>query len=173
MHVSAVVRVIVYALYGESAGEADEFGFPIRLDCAQYYRGRALVIYCHVAVSEPRWLNNSVNIDTGCAFGGHLTELRYREKELVSVPAARSYYEPTRPVAAPAPERDDLLDVSDVLGKRLVETPLAGKVTIREENATAALEVMSRFAIDPHWLIYLTPTMSPPEPTPRPGLLEH
>ena len=78
-----------------------------------------------------------------------------------------------RPLAVPTPQRDDLLDVSDVLGKRLVETPLAGKVTIREENATAALEVMSRFAIDPHWLIYLPPTMSPTESTSRPGLLEH
>ena len=52
-----------------------------------------------------------------------------------------------------------------MLGKRLVETSLAGKVTIREENAAAALEVMSRFAIDPHWLIYLPPTMSPTEST--------
>jgi protein phosphatase len=166
-------RVRDFALYGETTGETDEFGFPIRLDWAQNYRGSAMVVYGHVAVSEPRWLNNTVNIDTGCAFGGQLTALRYPEKELVSVPAARTYYEPTRPLAAPAPERNDLLDVSDVLGKRLVETPLAGKVTIRAENATAALEVMSRFAIDPHWLIYLPPTMSPTESTARPGLLEH
>lgn len=166
-------RVRDFALYGETTGETDEFGYPIRLDWAQNYRGRALVVYGHVAVSEARWVNNTVNIDTGCAFGGQLTALRYPEKELTSVPAARTYYEPTRPMTAPAPERDDLLDVSDVLGKRLVETPLAGKVTIREENATAALEVMSRFAIDPHWLIYLPPTMSPTESTSRSGLLEH
>jgi protein phosphatase len=166
-------RVRDFALYGETTGETDEFGFPVRLDWAQNYRGRALVVYGHVAVSEPRWLNNTVNIDTGSAFGGHLTALRYPEKELVSVPAARAYYEPARPLVAPSPDRDDLLDVSDVLGKRLVETPLAGNVTIREENATAALEVMSRFAIDPHWLIYLPPTMSPTESTSRPGLLEH
>ncbi len=166
-------RVRDFALYGETTGETDEFGFPIRLDWAQNYRGRALVVYGHVAVAEPRWLNNTVNIDTGCAFGGRLTALRYPEKEMVSVPAARTYYEPTRALAAPTPQRDDLLDVSDVLGKRLVETPLAGKVTIHEENATAALEVMSRFAIDPHWLIYLPPTMSPTESTSRPGLLEH
>ena len=166
-------RVRDFALYGETTGETDEFGFPIRLDWAQDYRGRALVVYGHVAVAEPRWLNNTVNIDTGCAFGGQLTALRYPEKELVSVKATRIHYEPMRPLAAPAPESDDLLDVSDVLGKRLVETPLAGKVTIREENATAALEVMSRFAIDPHWLIYLPPTMSPTESTTRPGMLEH
>jgi protein phosphatase len=46
-------------------------------------------------------------------------------------------------------------------------------VTIREENARAALEVMSRFAADPRWLIYLPPTMSPPVTSAEPGLLEH
>lgn len=166
-------RVRDFALYGETTGETDEFGFPVRLDWAQNYRGRALVVYGHVAVAEPRWLNNTVNIDTGCAFGGRLTALRYPEKELVSIPAASVYYEPARPLPAASEAREDLLDVSDVLGKRQVETALAGLVTIREENATAALEVMSRFAVDPHWLIYLPPTMSPTESTSRAGLLEH
>ncbi len=166
-------RVRDFALYGETTGETDEFGFPVRLDWAQNYRGRALVVYGHVAVSEPRWLNNTINIDTGCAFGGRLTALRYPERDLVSVPAAATYYEPARPLAASQELRDDLLDVSDVLGKRIIETSLAGSVTIREENATAALEVMSRFAIDPHWLVYLPPTMSPSESTSQPGLLEH
>ena len=32
-----------------------------------------------------------------------------------------------------------------------------------EENAAAALEVMSRFALAPQWLAYLPPTMSPSE----------
>jgi len=166
-------RVRDFALYGETTGETDEFGLPVRLDWAQNYRGRALVVYGHVAISEPRWLNNTINIDTGCAFGGRLSALRYPERELVSVPAAATYYEPARPLTAAKDIRDDLLDVSDVLGKRMIGTSLAGSVTIREENATAALEVMSRFAIDPHWLIYLPPTMSPTESTPRPGLLEH
>jgi len=63
--------------------------------------------------------------------------------------------------------------IDDVLGKRLVETRLQGSVTIREENARAALEVMSQFAADPRWLIYLPPTMSPPATSAEPGLLEH
>src|SRR5207245_639703 len=80
-------------------------------------------------------------------------------------PAAQTYYEPIRPLMAPVESEralDDLLDIEDVLGKRIVETPLQRSVTIREENARAALEVMSRFAADPRWLIYLPPTMSPP-----------
>ena len=68
---------------------------------------------------------------------------------------------------------DDVLDLADVIGKRLVDTDLLPRITIREENAIAALEVMSRFAIDPKWLIYLPPTMSPCETSKEPSLLEH
>jgi protein phosphatase len=42
-----------------------------------------------------------------------------------------------------------------------VQTRLARTVTVREENAAAALEIMSRFATDPRWLVYLPPTMAP------------
>src|SRR5205823_2753388 len=35
------------------------------------------------------------------------------------------------------------------------------------------VEVMSRFAANPKWLIYLPPTMSPCETSGEPGLLEH
>jgi protein phosphatase len=66
-----------------------------------------------------------------------------------------------------------LLDAEDVIGKRIVSTRLRGSVTIREAHATAALEVMSRFAADPKWLVYLPPTMSPCETSGEPGLLEH
>jgi len=123
-----------------------------------------------------------VNIDTGCVFGGKLTALRYPEKEFVSVAASRTYCEPARPFLAEdqqAPKltaqqaHDDVLDADDVLGKRIVSTRLRGNVTIREAHATAALEVMSRFAANPKWLIYLPPTMSPCETTSEPGLLEH
>src|SRR5262249_33162523 len=131
---------------------------------------------------EPEWLNRTVNIDTGCVFGGKLTALRYPEKEFVAVPAAHTYCEPGRPFIAAdqqAPKftaqqlYDEVLDADDVLGKRIVTTRLRGSVTIREANATAALEVMSRFAVNPKWLIYLPPTMSPCETTNEPGLLEH
>ena len=79
-----------FCLYGESTGETDEFGLPVRLDWAAEYRGPAMVVYGHTPVVEPRWLNNTVNIDTGCVFGGKLTALRYPEREFVSVPASRS-----------------------------------------------------------------------------------
>jgi protein phosphatase len=175
-------RVREFALYGETTGETDDFGLPVRYNWAADYRGRAIVVYGHTPVPEPEWLNRTINIDTGCVFGGKLTALRYPEKELVSIPAAQTYCEPARPFLAvdalsPAlssqQQLDDLLDMDDVLGKRIVATRLHHNVTIREENATAALEVMSRFAANPKWLIYLPPTMSPTETTSEPGLLEH
>ncbi len=171
-----------FALFGETTGETDEFGLPERHNWAAEYRGSAMVVYGHTPVPEPDWLNRTINIDTGCVFGGKLTALRYPERELVSVPARAKYAESRRPflpVETPAPvlsaqqQHDDLLDLADVTGKRIAGTRLHGNVTIREGNAAAALEVMSRFAANPKWLIYLPPTMSPSETSQAPGLLEH
>ncbi len=175
-------KVRDFALYGETTGETDEFGLPVRYNWAAEYRGRAMVVYGHTPVPQPDWLNRTINIDTGCVFGGNLTALRYPEKELVSVAAREMYAQPVKPLAAVADSgpsltsqqvHDDLLDIDDVIGKRIVTTRLHHNVTVREENALAALEVMSRFAANPKWLIYLPPTMSPTETTEKPGLLEH
>ena len=84
-------------------------------------------------------------------------------------PSARSPHPPR----APSDRAPSDLDLDDVVGKRIIETRLARSVTIREENAIAALEVMSRFAVDPRWLVYLPPTMSPTATSEREGLLEH
>src|SRR5262249_32904623 len=73
----------------------------VRYPWAQDYRGKAAVVYGHTPVPEATWLNNTICIDTGCVFGGRLTALRYPERELVSVPARRAYYQPVRPLAAP------------------------------------------------------------------------
>ena len=175
-------KVRDFALYGETTGETDEFGLPVRYNWAAEYRGRAVVVYGHTPVPQPDWLNRTINIDTGCVFGGNLTALRYPEKELVSVAAREMYAQPVKPLAAVAESapsltsqqvHDDLLDIDDVIGKRIVTTRLHHNVTVREENALAALEVMSRFAANPKWLIYLPPTMSPTETTEKLGLLEH
>jgi len=169
-----------FCLFGETTGETDEFGLPARYNWAAEYRGKAMVVYGHTPVPEPEWLNNTINIDTGAVFGGKLTVLRYPERELISIPAAREYSAPVRPLAQRAADTrstqqqlDDVLDLDDVTGKRIVETRLQRSVTTREEDSIAALEVMSRFAADPHWLIYLPPTMSPCETSSRPDCLEY
>jgi len=175
-------KVRDFALYGETTGETDEYGLPIRYNWAAEYRGKAMVVYGHTPVAEPEWLNRTINIDTGCVFGGKLTALRYPERELVSAPARRTYYESAKPFLkrddgtpqlTAQQQHDELLNIEDVMGKRIIHTRWQHNVTIREENAITALEVMSRFAANPKWLVYLPPTMSPCETSKREGLLEH
>jgi len=173
---SAAVRD--FCLYGETTGEIDEFGLPVRYEWAKDYRGKTMVVFGHTPVPEAEFFNNTIDIDTGCCFGGKLTALRYPEREIVSVPAAKAYCEPARPIAfKPVAKTSALdhgvLDIDEVLGRRSIETALANRITIREENAIAALEVMSRFAADPRWLIYLPPTMSPCQTSERDGYLEY
>lgn len=167
-------RVRSFALYGDTTGETDDYGLPVRYPWAQEYRGQAMVVYGHTPVPRAEWINNTICLDTGVVFGGELTALRYPERQLVAVPAEQEWYEPVRPLAAPAGDREpSVLRIGDVAGTRWLETTHAGKVKIPEENAAAALEVMSRFAVDPRWLIYLPPTMSPVATSSVDGFLEH
>lgn len=167
-----------FALYGETTGETDEFGLPVRLKWAEEYRGKPLVVFGHTPVVEPEWLNNTVCIDTGCVFGGELTALRYPENEIVSVPAKQVYCEPIRPLGTASTltsqqASDDVLDISDVRGRQHIRCEGFGTIVLPEENASASLEVMSRFAADPKWVVYLPPTMSPSETSSLPDFLEH
>ncbi len=172
-------RVRSFALYGDTTGETDEFGLPVRYPWAREYRGRAMVLYGHTPTPVAEWVNNTMCLDTGCVFGGHLTALRYPEREVVQVEAEQVWYEPVRPfpvagepAVGHARAAEDL-SLDDVLGRRIVETAHLGRISVREENTAGALEVMSRFAIDPRWLIHLPPTMAPTATSMREGVLEH
>jgi protein phosphatase len=246
----ASARVREFCLYGDTAGEIDEYGLPVRLPWASEYRGKAAVVYGHTPVPDVEAANNTYCIDTGCVFGGKLTAFRYPEKEIVQVRAERAHYAPARPFsgnaagspadhpadhpadrlsagggeagdgapgnvalgnnvpgnramlgggAAPisgglpgngaaqgngapgnvalvngdAPDSGDVLNINDVLGQKYISTRLRRSIKINAENSAAALEAMSRFAADPHWLIYLPPTMSPCETSGLPDYLEY
>lgn len=179
MHGRGSGAVREFCMYGETTGEIDEFGLPVRYNWAAEYKGKAMVVYGHTPVPEPQWLNRTIDIDTGCVFGEKLTALRYPEKELVSVPALREYAVSKRPLhkkdspLSLQQQHDDVLDVADVTGRHMVETAYGHNITIKEENAITALEVMSRFAINPKWLIYLPPTMSPSETSRLNDFLEY
>ncbi|MDR1105394.1 MAG: polynucleotide kinase-phosphatase [Treponema sp.] len=195
-------RVRSFCLYGETTGETDEFGLPVRLDWANEYRGKALVVYGHIPSREPRFLNNTICIDTGCVFGGSLSAYRYPEAEVVSVTAAREYYAPvksldydsntvhsgdassagddllpeesrTKPASPPLPGVENIPAIEDVLGRLNIRARLHRNIVINEESSAAALEIMSRFSADPRWLIYLPPTMSPCKTSALPEFLEH
>ncbi len=215
-------RVRAFALYGDTTGEVDEHGLPVRLDWAADYRGKAAVLHGHTPVEEAEWFNNVMCLDTGCVFGGKLSALRYPERELVEVQARERYADPIRPLAPPrgsmatpvgGQDRQQLagpatgvpggaghgsapsssgssaaanagpggagqrasgeLRAADVLGKRVIETRLHGRVGIRAEHAAGGFETLSRFAVAPSWLPYLPPTMAPSPTSSEPGYLEH
>ncbi|GAB3438590.1 polynucleotide kinase-phosphatase [Streptomonospora sediminis] len=183
-HGRASGRVRSFALYGETTGETDEFGLPVRHPWAREYRGRAAVVYGHVPTPEPEWINNTICLDTGCVFGGRLTALRYPERELAAVAAHSTHFESARPFPAAAQGPAEAgkagggtsgISIGDILPEGPaghVDTGF-GKVAVPRDNALAALEAMSRFAVDPRWLLYLPPTMAPAPTSAEPGLLEH
>ena len=171
-----------FGLYGETTGETDDEGLPVRRDWAADYRGRAAVVYGHTPVGRAEWVNETICIDTGCAFGGRLTALRWPKRELVSVPAKQTYAQPPKSLSTALEatagrtrqqESDALLDLDDVAGPLRLHTRIAGTVSIRKENCAAALDTMARFAVDPRWLVYLPPTMAPCASATADGLLEH
>lgn len=167
-------RIREFCLYGETTGETDSYGLPVRLDWAADYRGRAAIIYGHIAGREVKSLNGTYCIDTGCVYGGKLTAYRYPERDFVQVDAIKEYYTPEKPLENQDEEDlGDLLTADDFNHKLHITTKLLPSIDIHENNACAALEIMSRFAADPHWLIYLPPTMSPCETSELDGYLEH
>ena len=136
--------VRAFAMFGDTTGEIDEFGLPVRNDWAASYRGATAVVYGHTPTLEAEWVNNTICIDTGCVFGGKLTALRWPERELVSVPAGATWCEPVRPLApataaaSSQSKADALLDYADVSGRRWIDTALMRRIVIAEENAAAA-----------------------------------
>jgi len=163
-----------FCLYGETTGESDEFGLPVRFDWAREYRGQAKVVYGHTPVLDAEWVNGTICIDTGCVFGGKLSALMYPEMELVEVAALEVYCEPLRPIIEEVKDNsgDTRLFLDDVTGKRVISVEHGRPINISAEHSAAALEIMSRFAIDPRWLIHLPPTMSPVETSKADGYLE-
>ncbi|WP_345240259.1 bis(5'-nucleosyl)-tetraphosphatase PrpE [Pontibacillus salipaludis] len=80
-------KVHTFVLYGDVTGEFDELGRPVRRDWAYDYKGDRWIVYGHTPVLKPRFKHKTVNIDTGCIFGGALTCFRLPEEEIVSVPS--------------------------------------------------------------------------------------
>ncbi|QPC46089.1 bis(5'-nucleosyl)-tetraphosphatase PrpE [Mangrovibacillus cuniculi] len=86
-------KVKTFVLYGDITGETHEDGFPVRRDWAKEHTGDTWIVYGHTPVKTPRFVNNTVNIDTGCIFGNKLTAIRYPEMSTLSVPSTMPYVE--------------------------------------------------------------------------------
>lgn len=164
-------RVRAFCLYGDVNGETDEFGLPVRRDWTKEYRGKALVAYGHTPKGETYFSNNTICLDAGCVFGGKLAALRYPEREIVTVDAFKQYAAPVYPLAKD--KKEEALDIKDFLGRKKILTTLGPTVTTSNSGSQGALEIMGRYGMDPRWLIYLPPTMSPCKTSPLPDYLEH
>jgi protein phosphatase len=84
-------KVKTFVLYGDITGEQHPDGSPVRRDWAKnYHEKKSFIVYGHTPVREPRIINETINIDTGCIFGGKLTAFCYPEKEVISVPSKQA-----------------------------------------------------------------------------------
>src|SRR5262245_45149629 len=90
-----------FALYGETTGETDEYGLPVRYPWAEEYRGDATVLYGHTPVPRPEWVNNTMCLDTGVVFGGRLTAMRWPERELAALAAVPAAHDGALPQQQP------------------------------------------------------------------------
>jgi protein phosphatase len=90
-----------FCIYGDTDGKSDAQGLVIRYNWALAYDGPATVVYGHIPVAEPAWVNNTVCIDTGCCFGNALTAFRWPEQTVVSVPAVAEHWKSVRRFGLP------------------------------------------------------------------------
>ncbi len=143
-------RVRAFALYGATTGERDEFGLPIRSNWALDYWGRALVVYGHTPVRQPLWLNRSVNIDTGCVFGGSLSALRYPELTIVSVPAKQVYTQPKKflEISEDESASQQERDLIDPIDPTLPADTLIGPLFCNPGNIDFPLEALGSSPLD-------------------------
>ena len=170
-----------FGLYGDTTGETDDVGLPVRQDWAAEYHGRACVVYGHTPMLVAEWVNNTICIDTGCVFGGALTALRVPERELISVPAAKRYFDPRKPLAlrmshatiAGESVPDDVPDLDALRTCGVVKTRFHHDVAVPAQQVFAVVEMLSRHCVDPRWLVYLPPVTSPVDASVRGGTLEH
>ncbi len=164
-----------FALYGETTGETDEFGLPVRYNWAAEYRGqrdgrlrphagaRAGVAEPHDQHRHRLRLRRQAD---RAALPGAGAGLGARARRPTPSRRGRSCRADRRPRSRPSSSTTTCSTSTTCSASGSSRRGCTARVTIREENATAALEVMSRFAVDPQWLIYLPPTMSPSETTP-------
>lgn len=85
--------VKTFVLYGDITGKKNPDGTPERRDWAKHYNGKALIVYGHTPIKEPKRTKKTINIDTGAVFGNKLTAYRYPDDEIISIESSLPYDE--------------------------------------------------------------------------------
>jgi protein phosphatase len=169
-----------FCLYGDTTGKKYPSGMPVRLNWADKYRGDALVVYGHVAVSKAEFVNNTIDIDTACVFGGQLTALRYPEGELVQIPARELYYKKRTPITRLYRN----LSIQHIEGvewkrsalitERKIPTHLRRNILVKTSQLTKAFDKINTSELSPNWLFYIpATTLRIPVTEVENGFLEH
>ena len=169
--------LLSFTLYGQTTGETDDFGLPVRQDWAANYSGKATIVYGHSVTVTPKFVGKTICLDSGCCFGGKLTALRYPEKELVSVPALKVYVEPVSPLVSEevikAEAKDNYLpEVQTLLSKYHAKTRFDTTFNVTLGLAAAAFETLALNAVAPNWLIFVPPTTGTVDSSAREDFLE-
>ncbi len=160
-----------FCLYGDTNGKKYPSGMPVRLNWADKYRGDALVVYGHVAVTKAELVNNTMDIDTGCVFGGELTALRYPSGELAQIPARKVYAQKRTPMtrlyrnlSIQHIEGVELNRTTLTTDRRIV-THLNRNISVKSNQLTVAFDKISTSELAPNWLVYIPPSTLQISPT--------
>lgn len=172
-------QVEAFSLYAHTLGEVDELGWPVSFDWAEEHKEPAILVHGHVPVPKAAWQGQTLNLDTGCVYGGFLSALRYPERKIAAIAAEETYAAPKRPLnwteggETEEKDRSNLLPYAAFAGRNLAGTRYKYFVTLKEELAMPAMEAISRSRIDPRWMIYLPTFFSPTKSSKSPAFLEH
>jgi protein phosphatase len=171
--------ITAFCTYGSTPGERSTVQDAPIADWAADLPAGVTVAFAHQPLTRPLDAGNHVALDTACLYGGQLSAFRYPERAWVQVEASAAYLAGEWPAAAEAQAaRPHALDrwtlPAELLnGRWLVQTASGFNFTLTDLQYATTLELLQNEAISPRWLIYLPPSMSPPQPATLPGFLEH
>lgn len=166
-------RIKDFCLYGDVDDTKTEDGYPIRKNWARDYRGDALIVYGHTPNNNIVIENNTINIDTGCSFGGKLTALQYPELTTYSFKAYNTYYIGRKLEDVEDDTLNYIPDIKDYAKDQMVTMFDGTKILLKENDMRAAIQESSHYTVDPRWLVYVPPTMSPCETSTLDDYLEY
>jgi protein phosphatase len=97
-------KIAHFCIYGDTDGNTDANGLAIRFNwAARDAAAETFVVHGHIPVEAATIVNQSIDIDTGCCFGGALTAFQWPERTIVSVKARAEYYKSMRDFGLPPP----------------------------------------------------------------------
>ncbi len=166
-------RISDYCRYGEAVAGSDS-DKPVRADWFNEHRSGELIVWGHDPRLQPTIVNRTINIDQGAVFGGQLTAYRYPEQSFVSVDARQDYAQDAEsPLVRLRKRRFAAPDLGQFIQGYSVLTDSYGEVNVRAEFIKSAIDTTSHYTVPLEELVYIPPTMAPPQVSALDDYLEH